>query len=215
MKKPAERLDDYLQSEAINDRIVQRALREIDTEDLIAMMIGLSEAAQQVIYRNLSKRAHKLLKEDVEKWDSDTPKEINGRAQRFFLQKLKKHVKYFGVDSPGRKKALPPVDLSSEEAIVKTFVALVNHCRYSGEFLALEGIEEKVDHPVMKKGLSLVIDGWEPLLMQSVLEKLKDTYLKQVENRLNMMIEGIDSLASGDIAFVTRERLNAYRGDLV
>lgn len=77
---------DYLRSSTVNDRIVQRALREIDTEDL-----------------------------------------------------------------------------SSEEAIGKTFMDLINYYRYSGEFLA---------------------------------------------------VEGIDSLASGDIAFAARERLNAYRSDL-
>ena len=210
-----EKLGDYLQGDAVNDRIVQRALREIDTEYLIATMIGLPDKAQQVIYRNLSKRVYKRLKEDVAKWDSSTPKEVNMRAQRFFLQRLKKHVKYFSADSPGEKKELPVVDLSGEEAIVQSFVDIVNYCRYSGGFLALEGLAEKVDHPVMRKGLSLVIDGWEPLLMQSILEKLKDTYLKKVENQLSMILEGIDSLASGDIAYATRERLNAYRSDLV
>jgi flagellar motor component MotA len=123
-------------------------------------------------------------------------------------------VKYFGADEPGGAETPPGVDLSTEAAIVKTFRDLVNFCRYSGGFLALEGIEKDVEHPVMKKGLELVVDGWEPLLMQSVLEKYRDTYLRKIENQLNMIIEGLDSLASRDIPYATEERLNAYRSDL-
>lgn len=62
----------------------------------------------------------------------------------------------------------------------------------------------------MRKALEFLIDGWEPLLMQSILETYKQSYLRNVEKQLDMILEGIDSLASKDMPLVTEERLRAH-----
>lgn len=49
----------------LDDRTVQRILREVDNKDLILALKGASEEVRQLIFRNLSKRAAELLKEDL------------------------------------------------------------------------------------------------------------------------------------------------------
>lgn len=49
----------------LDDRAIQRVLRDVDNKDLILALKGASEEVQQLIYRNLSKRAADLLKEDL------------------------------------------------------------------------------------------------------------------------------------------------------
>lgn len=49
----------------LDDRAIQRILRDVDQKDLILALKGASEEVQNLIYRNLSKRAAELLKEDL------------------------------------------------------------------------------------------------------------------------------------------------------
>ncbi|HMQ52394.1 MAG TPA: flagellar motor switch protein FliG [Anaerolineae bacterium] len=49
----------------LDDRAVQRILRDVDNKDLILALKGASEEVQDLIYRNLSKRAAQLLKEEL------------------------------------------------------------------------------------------------------------------------------------------------------
>jgi len=49
----------------LDDRSVQRVLREIDSKDLVLALKGSSEQVKDLIYRNMSTRAANLLREDV------------------------------------------------------------------------------------------------------------------------------------------------------
>ncbi len=49
----------------LDDRSVQRMLREVDTKDLVLALKGASEQAKDLIFRNMSTRAADLLREDV------------------------------------------------------------------------------------------------------------------------------------------------------
>jgi flagellar motor switch protein FliG len=49
----------------LDDRAIQRVLREVDNKDLILALKGASEEVQNLIFRNLSKRAADLLREDI------------------------------------------------------------------------------------------------------------------------------------------------------
>ena len=49
----------------LDDRAIQRILRDVDNKDLILSLKGASEEVQNLILRNLSKRAAQLLKEDL------------------------------------------------------------------------------------------------------------------------------------------------------
>jgi flagellar motor switch protein FliG len=49
----------------LDDRAVQRILRDVDNKDLILALKGASEEVKNLIFRNLSKRAADLLREDL------------------------------------------------------------------------------------------------------------------------------------------------------
>ncbi|MGE5453677.1 MAG: flagellar motor switch protein FliG, partial [Methylocystaceae bacterium] len=50
----------------IDDRSVQRVLREVESQDLAMALKGASDEVAQKIYRNMSKRASDMLREDME-----------------------------------------------------------------------------------------------------------------------------------------------------
>lgn len=50
----------------LDNRAVQRTLREIDTQDLTLALKGASEEVQNKIFNNMSKRQSEMLKEDME-----------------------------------------------------------------------------------------------------------------------------------------------------
>lgn len=50
----------------LEDKAIQRILREVEQETLVLAMKGLDSAAQQVIYKNMSERAGERLMEDLE-----------------------------------------------------------------------------------------------------------------------------------------------------
>ncbi len=50
----------------LDDRSVQRVLREVDSKDLALALKSSSEEVQELIFRNVSKRAAETLKEDME-----------------------------------------------------------------------------------------------------------------------------------------------------
>jgi flagellar motor switch protein FliG len=65
-------LDDFLPLKfdvlflKLHDRSIQTVLREIDTTELSKALSGAAEPIQEKIFRNMSKRAVQMLKEDIE-----------------------------------------------------------------------------------------------------------------------------------------------------
>lgn len=50
---------------SLDDRAIQRILRDVDNKDLILALKGGSEEVKNLIFRNLSKRAAQLLQEEL------------------------------------------------------------------------------------------------------------------------------------------------------
>ena len=50
----------------LDDRAIQRVLREVDNADLELALKSSTEEVQNVIFRNLSKRLASMIKEDME-----------------------------------------------------------------------------------------------------------------------------------------------------
>ena len=50
----------------LDDRSIQKVLREVDTQDLAKALKGVDAEGQEKIYRNMSKRASSLLREDMD-----------------------------------------------------------------------------------------------------------------------------------------------------
>ena len=67
-----------------------------------------------------------------------------------------------------------------------------------------------VADPYLQKGLRLIVDGWDALDWRSIMEKHKQAHLRAMEARLDMMLDGLESLQSGEPPRVIEERLSAY-----
>jgi flagellar motor switch protein FliG len=50
----------------LDDRSIQKVLREVDTQDLAKALKGVDTEVQEKIFRNMSKRASSLLREDMD-----------------------------------------------------------------------------------------------------------------------------------------------------
>ncbi len=50
----------------LDDRSIQKVLREVDTQDLAKALKGVDQDVQEKIFRNMSKRASSLLREDMD-----------------------------------------------------------------------------------------------------------------------------------------------------
>ena len=201
---------DFYEDNDRNNIIIQRSLREIDSQVLVNALYSANDDEKNMFFRNMSKRAVSFLLKDMdEEKNKYIPEAKKKDSQEMLKQKLRKHSKYFTSEIKPQQAPLPDIDLSSEDSVIRTFKALLTYVKTHG-FLSIEGIESKIPNPVMRKGLELLIDGWEPLLIQSLLEKYKATYMKHVETELNMILEGIDSIAMLDLPLVMEEKLKAY-----
>jgi hypothetical protein len=216
-------IHDFLEPGKSHDRIIQNSLREVDTRELSYLMLDLTEEDQQIILRNMSRRAAKLLKEEMASNSETAAQYRKDEAMEFFLQRLTKHTKYLsrtdlkeddhlrelaGQDRDGRTD-LPRISTADEEDILETLLGIAKFARKNG-ILELQGIERGIDDPVLRRGIEYYIDGWDPMLVQTILEKYKQVHLRQIENKLNMILEGIDSLTSKDIPMVMEERLKTF-----
>ena len=201
--------EDYLEQTSRNDIIVQRSLCEIDTDVLSTALVDVPEDIKNIFLRNMSTRASTLLTDDIKDKRAVSPLRIKS-SQEFLIQLLQKHSKYVGDEEPAPdKNSIPAVQLDSDESIIATFRALSSYVRKHG-FLPLEGIEKTISHPIMREGIELMVDGTDPLYVQSILEKCKIAYLRSVETRIDMIIDGLDSLAAKQFPYAVEHKLRAH-----
>jgi len=193
-----------------NNLVIRMSLSEIDTYVLVTALVGFTEELRQMVYRNVSRRVRHLCVEGVKAKEEKLSKAQINTAQEVFLQLLNRNVKYAeGVKIETEEGEFPEVRFNSDEEVISTFISLASYVRQYG-LLPLEGLENKIHHPVMKKGVELLVDGTEPLFMRSILERYRDSYLQSVKTRLDMILDGIDSLASRDYPEMMEVKLRGY-----
>ena len=66
----------------LDDRSIQQVLREVDTKELSLALKGVSEDVSEKIFKNMSKRAAAMLKEDMEYMGPVRLKDVEGAQQR-------------------------------------------------------------------------------------------------------------------------------------
>lgn len=206
---------DYQADTAWNNLVIRRALGEVDTGVLITAMVGLPEDIRIMFYRNMSRRTGDLCREDIASRGGITLKGSASQArikaaQAVVLQLLHKYGEQAeGEEFQPDRGGIPEIRLDSPNAIIATFRSLAAYVRKNG-FLPLEEMEDSIDDLVMRKGIEFRVDGWEPLLSRSTLEKYKASALRSFETRLDMILDGIDALASGDSPQLVEEKLRAH-----
>ena len=76
--------------------------------------------------------------------------------------------------------------------------------------LALSGIEDNIDNPILKRALQYIIDGWDPALYQSILERMCTEYMSKTRRQLDMITTAIESLSAHEHPAGIEERLRAF-----
>jgi Mg/Co/Ni transporter MgtE len=66
---------------SLDYRTIQKIMRELDSEVLAITMKGAKEAVQEKIFRNMSKRAAAMLREDIEYMDAPAEEDIENARQ--------------------------------------------------------------------------------------------------------------------------------------
>lgn len=197
---------DYLEPCMRNDIIIQKSLRDIDAEVLVSALHGMDEGEREMIYRNMSERARTMIKVDLEA-TAGTPTATVKAACEFFLGLLEKHRASY-VEPPPEPEGPPGIDLSSNQTIIASLTELSRFALRKG-LLALETAGDGVQDPLFRKGLVMLMEGWDPLLLRSIMDNYKASYLRGMETRLDLLITGIESIASKDSPFVTEQKLKA------
>lgn len=201
-------LINYEESTDRNNRIVQMALRDTDPTLLSKAAVAMSETERQIIFRNVSARAHETLVEEIARAETGTPAHIARKAKEAFLQKLHR---YRDTDEPEMVSGehVPEFRTASLAGIRGSITDLMAFARAHG-MLALEAVNVENSDPIGSKGLQFVIDGWDPMEARQVLQTMKRLVLEREERRIDMLLEGIDAMLSGESPYIVRERLDAY-----
>jgi hypothetical protein len=200
----------FMEQGGFHGIVIQSALREIDAETLARALADQDESIRDIVFRNMSTRAVAFLKDDIRRLSEAAPESIRA-AQGLFADLLEKSARATserGTDAREKAPEPPRVDLSGREAIIRTFCALVEFAGGKG-LLPFEGLEAGAGNPIFRRGLLMLIDGWDPLLIRSILEKYKASLLRAQEIEYDLIIEGIDSLAARDDSTLAEEKLRA------
>ena len=197
---------DYLEPCMRNDIIIQKSLRDIDAEVMVSALHGMDEAEREMVYRNMSERARKMIKVDLEATTGTPPATVKAACE-FFLGLLEKHTASY-VEPPPEPEGPPAIDFSSNQTVIASLTELSRFALRKG-LLALEAVDDNEADPLFRKGLVMLAEGWDPLLIRSIMDNYKAAYLRSMETRLDLLITGIESIASKDSPFVTEQKLRA------
>jgi len=89
----------------LDDRSLQKVLREVDTQDIVMSLKGVSAEVQEKIFRNMSKRASALIREDMDYMGPVRLKDVENAQQRIvsIIRKLEEFGEIIIV-RPGEDK---------------------------------------------------------------------------------------------------------------
>lgn len=192
-----------------NDRIIQRTLREIELEILIKAMILMEEWQKKIFYRNLSKRASIMVAEQLEKKEKIISEIVAKKAFEMVKQHLERNYKELKSDVEKGKIELPEIKTNTFHEILKTFKTLSEYLG-ENEIVTLDKITDKIDNIIMKKGLELLVDGYDLIDIKDILLKYRDRYLEIAKLKIDMIIEGIELIGSSELPEKVVEKLKPF-----
>ena len=204
---------EYRESGENVDRAVQHALRETDPAPLAMAMVTMAPEDRQIILRNMSKRASGMLIKDIEELERQKPgtyDHASAARQEEFLRKVKRFHRLVTENERLTPAELPRLTWEDEEGLIRGLVALKRYATRNGA-ASLEPLLSRELHPLLRKGIGLYVDGWDPAVVQSVLEQMRESLLVAHRNRMDIIIEGVSSLFGHDLPQIVEEKLGAFR----
>lgn len=203
------RLSDVAEQTELHDRAIQMALRETDMSVMAEFLAGVPVDERDIIYRNMSERACKLLMKEIVELEGHVSAGQQRRAEQFFLQRLSRFLNYTARDVEPLPDRPPELDFSSDEALVQSLLLVSRYERAKGT-LSLDEMVKAVPHPIARKGLQMTVDGWDPVERRAILERMKETYLASAARTIDILIAGIECLGGDEHPLVIEERLAAF-----
>lgn len=203
-------LADLVEETERNNLMIRSMLRDTDTETLVAALADLEESVRGAFLRNVSKRTRAAIEHDLGARGSRITRDRRAAAREHLERLLSAVDERTPAETATRpRRPAPAVRVGSQREIIETFNALAQYVEEHG-LLALEELEPAVADPFVRRGIAMVVDGWDALDWRAVMQNHKETLVHALETRLSMILDGLESVQSGEAARVVEQRLAAY-----
>lgn len=197
------RIEEYLPKEEDNDRMIQKALREIDHETLINLCTHLGSKAE-LLYRNLSKRVYELAKTDVEERKKSIPEFRQKAAYALFQRKLLKYERKRVVED---NEMMNSLCFDTQDEIHRS-LGYIYKLNKNQDIEKMDSLVEGIENPHIRKSLEAVLYADDPLEGEVRIERMIALEVEKTKKRMELLKRGILSILSGDPAEIFFEKLN-------
>ena len=221
------RLSRFSEFRDLNSAAMQSIIYELDTSVLVCALVKAPRNIQSNFLTNMSSRKAEHIWDEVGiayrfiplKESKKNRLEVIGLANKLADEGVIT-LKVSRVLEPYTFRRRKPKTTKAVSAIHKSLMDITsfpdNNSKYVDYFekltklarakglLSLEGIAEQCPDPMIREGLQYLVDGWEPESVKKILTRRKEAILAQEEQLMNIIIEGIMALSSGDNPRVVR-----------
>jgi hypothetical protein len=202
------KLDDFAENSDYNNRIIQMTLREIDTEVLVPALLSMDEVRRDIIFRNMSKRAVSMIREEMHIADGTLPHNAGKMGidrLEHLLNIFDRHMKE-DPDRAGRAATgFPAVSFADDPA---EFLLQFAYFISIHPPMALEGFLDRAPHPAIRRCMELMINGHTPESILDIIAQLRKTELRKVEREYDMIRATLESHAAGEHPRLLKDRLD-------
>ncbi|MBT3276174.1 MAG: hypothetical protein HN368_23705 [Spirochaetales bacterium] len=201
-------------------RAIQRILRQIDTFDLARALMGADKGTREKIFANMSTRAVEMIEEEISSLEGVEKSIIKAGMAKVILV----YQKLVNSGDISDRRAGPndevtrgePVKIISDadsgdftiEDLKKLFSEISIKAKSHG-LLSLESDAQKIDDPIIKKGLELVIDGTDPEIVESILHNMLERDLRFIQTKYSAVIEAVLGVQEGNAPQILLEKMEA------
>lgn len=198
-------IEDYLENNDQNNRMIQKGLRELDVDSLYDLCSALKDD-KTLIMRNLSPRVADEVRAYLDANEDKIPEHAKRRAYFKYskiLLYLENNKTSFQFDQLSEK-----LDFSSVEEIQKSLFT-VFHYNVKGDLKKLHSLIGDVDDSYIRSQLETILYGFDPMKGEYHIDRMQQRKIAEEKRRLDLLKEGILSILSEEGVERLIERLNA------
>ncbi len=191
-----------LSSSTLKDHDIQMSLLEVEFPVLAKALVGLSDSQRKIFFRNTTYSAKKQLSKMLASYHELEEEEI-ASAQEALAEIINKNqLQASPIEMPNIRDTKPVrVETRNKHEIFASLLDISQLVQKEG-LPSLENtmhaINEKyLENFVLKKGLEYILTGRDPKTSQALMDNLKKAMLKNIEEHLNMILEGIEQIHKG------------------
>ncbi len=200
-------IHDFEENSDYNNRIIQMALREIETEVLTPALLELDEAMRKVIFRNMSPRAVEMIQEEMREAEGNLPRNAGRQGLDVFEHHLNIYHRFMR-DEPNRAADaaahFPDTSFSEDP---KEFLLRFSYFIQMHPPLALEGFVDRAPHPGIAKAMQLMINGHSPESLLEIMAEMKRSAMRRTEREYDLILTTLESFASKQHPRLLKDRL--------